>query len=195
MANAGASRPGGGPRTRASRARSSIEGRSHRFRERARGLVATRAELGDHALAVCAAAVLTELQLALEARDAELEPDDAQMHLELYKNGDPEQDFGHFEDQRETNIELLRGLPADAGSRKAKHRAVGEITLSQFTSKGKWVVLFSHPYDFTPVCSTEFLGFAKRADEFAKRNVQLIGLSIDSVFCPSSRRLFIELAR
>jgi len=50
----------------------------------------------------------------------EFEPDDAQMHLELYKNGDPEEDFGHFEDQRETNIELLRGLPADAGSRKAK---------------------------------------------------------------------------
>ena len=58
----------------------------------------------------------------------ELEPDDAQMRLELYKNGDPEEDFGHFEDQRETNIELLRGLPADAGSRKAKHRAAGEIT-------------------------------------------------------------------
>jgi hypothetical protein len=61
----------------------------------------------------------------------ELEPDDAQMYLELYKNGDPEEDFEHFEDQRETNIELLRGLPADAGSRKAKHRAAGEITLSQ----------------------------------------------------------------
>lgn len=58
----------------------------------------------------------------------------------------------------------------------------GEITLSQYTSKGKWVVLFSHPYDFTPVCSTEFLGFARRAGEFAKRNVQLIGLSVDSVF-------------
>jgi peroxiredoxin 2/4 len=58
----------------------------------------------------------------------------------------------------------------------------GEITLSQFTNGGKWVVLFSHPYDFTPVCSTEFLGFAKRADDFAKKNVQLIGLSVDSVF-------------
>jgi len=58
----------------------------------------------------------------------------------------------------------------------------GEITLSQFTSKGKWVVLFSHPYDFTPVCSTEFLGFARRAGEFEKRGVQLIGLSVDSVF-------------
>jgi hypothetical protein len=61
----------------------------------------------------------------------ELEPDDAQMHLELYKNADPEEDFAHFEDQRETNIELLRGLPADAGKRKAKHLSVGEITLAQ----------------------------------------------------------------
>ena len=61
----------------------------------------------------------------------EFEPDDARMHLELYKNRDPEVDFGHFEDQRETNIELLRGLPADAGSRKAKHHSAGEITLSQ----------------------------------------------------------------
>ena len=61
----------------------------------------------------------------------ELEPDDAQMYLELYKNRDPEEDFGHLEDQRETNIELLRGLPAEAGSRKAMHLAAGEITLSQ----------------------------------------------------------------
>lgn len=61
----------------------------------------------------------------------ELEPDDAQMHLELYKNADPEEDFGHFEEQREANIELLRGLPAETGSRKAKHLAAGEITLSQ----------------------------------------------------------------
>ena len=62
---------------------------------------------------------------------AELEPDDAQMHLELYKNADPEEDFGHFEDQRETNIELLRKLPAETGARKARHLAAGEITLSQ----------------------------------------------------------------
>src|SRR5512144_2169789 len=49
----------------------------------------------------------------------EFEPDDAQMHLELYKNADAEEDFGHFEDQRETNIELLRGKPAETGERKA----------------------------------------------------------------------------
>lgn len=60
----------------------------------------------------------------------ELEPDDAQMHLEVYKAADPEADFDNFEDQRETNIELLRGLPAEAGSRKALHRAAGEITLA-----------------------------------------------------------------
>jgi hypothetical protein len=61
----------------------------------------------------------------------QFEPDDAQTHLQLYKDGDPEEDFGHFEEQRETNVEVLRGLTADAGSRKAVHQAVGEITLSQ----------------------------------------------------------------
>lgn len=55
----------------------------------------------------------------------------------------------------------------------------GQLKLSDF--KGKWVVLFSHPADFTPVCTTEFVEFARRSDEFKKRNVQLIGLSVDSV--------------
>lgn len=54
----------------------------------------------------------------------------------------------------------------------------GPIKLSDY--KGKWVVLFSHPGDFTPVCSTEFLCFAKYYDEFKNRNTELIGLSIDS---------------
>lgn len=48
--------------------------------------------------------------------------------------------------------------------------------------KGKWVVLFSHPADFTPVCTTEFYAFQKRFKEFEKLNCQLIGLSVDSVF-------------
>lgn len=56
----------------------------------------------------------------------------------------------------------------------------GPIKLSDF--KGKWVVLFSHPADFTPVCSTEFAGFAAKQGEFDKRGVQLIGVSIDSVY-------------
>ncbi len=48
--------------------------------------------------------------------------------------------------------------------------------------KGKWVVLFSHPGDFTPVCTTEFYAFAKRNEQFKKLNTELIGLSIDQVF-------------
>jgi peroxiredoxin (alkyl hydroperoxide reductase subunit C) len=48
--------------------------------------------------------------------------------------------------------------------------------------KGKWVVLFSHPADFTPVCTTEFVAFAKKAKEFEAINTQLIGLSMDQVF-------------
>lgn len=46
--------------------------------------------------------------------------------------------------------------------------------------KGKWLVLFSHPADFTPVCTTEFIAFAKAAPEFAKLDCELLGLSIDS---------------
>ncbi|HDN62479.1 peroxiredoxin [Candidatus Bathyarchaeota archaeon] len=56
----------------------------------------------------------------------------------------------------------------------------GKIRLSDF--KGKWVILFSHPADFTPVCTTEFVAFAQIHEELVKRNVKLIGLSIDSVF-------------
>ena len=47
--------------------------------------------------------------------------------------------------------------------------------------KGKWVVFFSHPADFTPVCTTEFIAFAKRQEEFRELGVELLGLSIDSV--------------
>lgn len=48
--------------------------------------------------------------------------------------------------------------------------------------KGKWFVLFSHPADFTPVCTTEFVAFAKRYEQFKNLNTELIGLSIDQVF-------------
>jgi peroxiredoxin (alkyl hydroperoxide reductase subunit C) len=48
--------------------------------------------------------------------------------------------------------------------------------------KGKWVIFFSHPADFTPVCTTEFMAFASMADEFKKLNAELLGLSIDSTF-------------
>src|SRR5688572_2527036 len=56
----------------------------------------------------------------------------------------------------------------------------GMIKLSDY--KGKWVVLFSHPADFTPVCTTELMAFAKKKPEFEKLGVQLLGLSIDSVY-------------
>ncbi|HEV2860668.1 MAG TPA: peroxiredoxin [Pyrinomonadaceae bacterium] len=55
----------------------------------------------------------------------------------------------------------------------------GPLKLSDY--KGRWVVLFSHPADFTPVCTTEFVEFARRSEEFKQRNTQLIGLSVDSV--------------
>lgn len=48
--------------------------------------------------------------------------------------------------------------------------------------RGKWLVLFSHPADFTPVCTTEFMAFAKYYPEFQKLNCELIGLSIDSYY-------------
>jgi len=48
--------------------------------------------------------------------------------------------------------------------------------------KGKWLVLFSHPADFTPVCTTEFMAFAKAHDQFQANNCDLLGLSIDSAF-------------
>lgn len=47
---------------------------------------------------------------------------------------------------------------------------------------GKWIVLFSHPGDFTPVCTTEFVEFSRRAKEFEDLNAELVGLSVDQVF-------------
>jgi len=48
--------------------------------------------------------------------------------------------------------------------------------------KGKWIILFSHPADFTPVCTTEFMTFGSMAEEFEALNVQLVGLSVDSIY-------------
>ncbi|HNY37748.1 MAG TPA: peroxiredoxin [Petrotogaceae bacterium] len=57
----------------------------------------------------------------------------------------------------------------------------GDINFPQ-DYKGKWVILFSHPADFTPVCTTEFMTFATMADEFRALNTELVGLSVDSLY-------------
>lgn len=56
----------------------------------------------------------------------------------------------------------------------------GEIQFSEY-NKGSWVLLFSHPADFTPVCTTEMSAFAQQEEEFGKWNTKLMGLSIDSI--------------
>ena len=68
--------------------------------------------------------------------------------------------------------------PAPDFTAKTTH---GDIQLSTWMP-GKWVILFSHPADFTPVCTTEFVEFAKRFDDFEKKGVALLGNSIDSVY-------------
>jgi len=55
----------------------------------------------------------------------------------------------------------------------------GTLRLSDY--KGTWLILFSHPADFTPVCTTEFMAFSEIYDELKRRNVELLGLSVDSV--------------
>jgi peroxiredoxin (alkyl hydroperoxide reductase subunit C) len=69
------------------------------------------------------------------------------------------------------------GEPAPEFEAETTH---GTLRLSDF--KGSWLILFSHPADFTPVCTTEFIAFAEIAPELRKRNVELLGLSIDSTY-------------
>lgn len=57
----------------------------------------------------------------------------------------------------------------------------GEINFPE-DYKGKWVILFSHPADFTPVCTTEFMTFGSMIDEFKALNTELVGLSVDSLY-------------
>ncbi|KEO85516.1 peroxiredoxin [Erythrobacter sp. JL475] len=57
---------------------------------------------------------------------------------------------------------------------------MGPVRLSEF--KGRWLILFSHPADFTPVCTTEFVELARATSEFEKRDCALMALSVDSLF-------------
>jgi peroxiredoxin 2/4 len=56
----------------------------------------------------------------------------------------------------------------------------GTVSIAEF--RGRWLVLFSHPADFTPVCTTEFVALAKAQPKFAEMNCDLMALSIDSLF-------------
>ena len=73
----------------------------------------------------------TRLDRFMSETNPEFEPDDAQHHLELYARADPEDSLHHFEEQRESNVEFLRGLSLADGDRTAVHLKVGPITLSQ----------------------------------------------------------------
>ena len=69
------------------------------------------------------------------------------------------------------------GMPAPQFEVPTTH---GTIRLDDF--KGSWLILFSHPADFTPVCTTEFIGFAEIREQLQEINCELMGLSIDSVY-------------
>lgn len=81
-------------------------------------------------------------------------------------------------EQNAPDLRTLRigDMAPDFGARTT----MGDVSLSQY--RGKWLVFFSHPADFTPVCTTEFVGLAKAADRFAALDCALLGLSVDSLF-------------
>ncbi len=82
----------------------------------------------------------------------------------------------------ETPIEQQTSVPR-IGDQAPDFEAVtttGKMKFSEF-AKDRWIVMFSHPADFTPVCTTEMSGFAERQPEFEAMNTELIGLSIDSI--------------
>lgn len=84
----------------------------------------------------------------------------------------------HTKEQTETSQPMLQlNAPVPDFEAKTTH---GTIRLSEW-NPDKWVILFSHPADFTPVCTTEFMAFQNIADQLAKRNVALLGNSVDSV--------------
>jgi peroxiredoxin (alkyl hydroperoxide reductase subunit C) len=80
------------------------------------------------------------------------------------------------------SLEPQGGIPriGDPAPNFEAESTFGNIQLADF--RGSWVVFFSHPADFTPVCTTEFLAFARRHPDFRKCNTELLGLSIDSIF-------------
>jgi peroxiredoxin (alkyl hydroperoxide reductase subunit C) len=68
----------------------------------------------------------------------------------------------------------------DAAPDFSARSTLGQISLSDY--RGRWVLLFSHPADFTPVCTSEFVALAKAADRFAEMDCTLLGMSVDSLY-------------
>lgn len=81
-----------------------------------------------------------------------------------------------------TDAVAIRSLPkiGDPAPDFTAMTTQGEITFSSWR-EGKWTILFSHPADFTPVCSTELTEFGRRAKEFEGKGVKLVGISVDSI--------------
>lgn len=84
-----------------------------------------------------------------------------------------------MEEQNQMKVQQMPRIGDHAPDFKAM-TTQGEIQFSEY-NKGSWVILFSHPADFTPVCTTEMSAFATLEEEFAKWNTKLMGLSIDSI--------------
>jgi len=83
----------------------------------------------------------------------------------------------------EENLEMAVSMPR-IGDAAPKFKAVttqGEINFPEDYS-GEWVILFSHPADFTPVCTSEFMTFASMEHKFTEANCKLVGLSIDGLY-------------
>jgi len=84
----------------------------------------------------------------------------------------------------ETNKETQSGVMPRIGDKAPSFKAVttqGEINFPEQYA-GKWIILFSHPADFTPVCTSEFMTFATLENQFAELNCQLVGLSVDGLY-------------
>ena len=81
------------------------------------------------------------------------------------------------------NLEKITRMPllGDDFPKMTVQTTHGIFTLPEHY-KGKWFILFSHPADFTPVCTTEFIAFQEKFDQFKDLNCELIGLSVDQVF-------------
>lgn len=83
----------------------------------------------------------------------------------------------------ETMIPTAPSMPriGDQAPAFTAHTTQGDITFPADYA-GRWVILFSHPADFTPVCTTEFMTFASLEDKFAELNTALVGLSVDGLY-------------